>query len=666
MRRISWRRLLIVVAVVVPLAAGAFLLWSKTRDLSRYQARLVEHVRQVTGRELKARVPLHVRYSREPALIAEDVTLSNAPWAQRPELARVARLTMFLDPTSLFLGEAKVGRLLMEGADIIIERNEAGDTNLEMLPPAEGSGPHAGENRTLKVRPNPAFPWINTIEVRASTLTILQGPGRPPVVLRIERGTMKSPAPNQPLQIEGRFGAPQAAMFELTGNAGSFDGWLRGLPGTIDVQGALGAGKIAIKGGIGVKGTNLAITSEGPDVAVFGPYFHLPVPSGGPYSVTAKASTVRANFKVEVPQLKVGESDLAGEVLFRVDRNGVPTAAINIDANKIDLAGLRAPPSEPKATPASPRLAPAINYKAEWLGRSALSLTARVGELTGLSGKLTNGSVTLNSSETRFALRAAASIGAGSAGFDLVYDPQGRFGQSTFTATVSKVPAQDLAALMGFDPGLKEGLADVDLRLRGAGRSTRDALNVASGSIDFAVAKGVWPHDGLAGWPVETQRLMGGNEAGVPFNCFAGRFEVSGGIANLRRLVVDTPRATWVGGGFLHLRSEGWETILVPEARDTAGTQLAIPLRLKGGTGKPVTGALEPTLSKLIIGAGVVPSLVGTYNQLARQPNTNGCAAMAPKVEGLRPGLRAQMPTPSADLRSTRRPAAPAQPKPAR
>src|SRR5262249_49295342 len=159
-----------------------------------------------------------------------------------------------------------------------------------------------------------------------------------PVVLQIVTGTLKSPAPNQPLQLDGRFGAPQAAMFELTGNAGTFDGWMRGLPGTIDVQGKLGEGKIAIKGGIGVKGTNLAITSEAPDVAVFGPYFHLPIPSGGPYSVTAKASTVRTNFKVEVPSLKVGESDLAGEVLFRVDRQGVPTASVNIDANKIDLA----------------------------------------------------------------------------------------------------------------------------------------------------------------------------------------------------------------------------------------------------------------------------------------------------------------------------------------
>jgi len=656
------------IAIVVPIAGGAYLVWSKTHDLSRYQARLEEQIRKVTGRELKARVPLHVRFSREPALIAEDVTLANAPWGSRPELARVAKLTMYLDPLSLFFGEAKVARLVLEGADVIVERNEAGDTNLEMLPPVEGSGPRPGENQSLRVKPNPAFPWISNIEVRNSVLTILEGPGRPPVQLEIASGTLKAPAPNKDLEIDVRLAAPQAAAMQLSGVAGSFDGWMRGLPGNIDVQGSFGGGKIAIKGSVGIKGTNVAITSEGPDVAVFGPYVHLPIPGGGPYSVNAKASTVRGNFKVEVPQLKVGDSELSGDVLLRIDRHGVPTATVNIDANKIDLAGLHAPPARagaPSASPAQPRIAPAIAYKADWLGRSALSVTARVGELTGLSSKLTNGTISLVSGETRFALRAAASIGAGSAGFDLIYDPQGRFGSSTLTATVSHVALQDLSALLDYDVGLKDGVADIDLRLRGAGRSSRDALNVASGAIDFAVGKGQWPQDGLAGWPAETQRLMGGGASGVPFNCFAGRFEVSGGVANLRRLVVDTPRANWVGGGYLHLRSEGWETILVPEARDAAGAQLAVPLRLKGGTGQPTTGALEPALSRLIIGAGVVPSLVGTFNQLAKQqPTVNACASMAPKVEALRPGLRAQMPTPAAELRGGRRPATPPKHRP--
>jgi AsmA family protein len=131
----------------------------------------------------------------------------------------------------------------------------------------------------------------------------------------------------------------------------------------------------------------------------------------------------------------------------------------------------------------------------------------------------------------------------------------------------------------------------------------------------------------------------------------AGRFEVSGGVANLRRLIVDTPRMVAVGGGYLALRAESWEFILAPEARDNQNAALASPLRLKGGTNRATEGTLEPGLSKLIVGGGVVPSLVAQVTQAGRQPGANACAVVAPRIDGLRPGLRAQLPTPSADVR---------------
>lgn len=657
--RIPWRRLLWIVGVAIPIVVIGAVVWSSTRDLSRYQAKLADQIRRVTGRELVTRVPLSIRLGSEPALVAEGLTLTNAPWASRPELARVRRVTMFLDPIALLLGEAKVGRMVLEGADIQVERNEAGDTNLEMLPPPQGSGPHARENRSLRQKPDPAFPWIGTIEVRDSVLTVLQGPGRAPVAVEVARATLKSSAPNQTLAAELKMAAPQAAAFDLTGTIGSFDGWLRGLPGNIDLQGGFGGGRIAIKGSVGVKGTALQVTAEGPDVAAFAPYVHLPLPSGGPYALSAKAGTLRTNFKVDLLSLKVGESELTGEALFRTDRQGVPNVTINVDAAKLDMAWFRsgrsAASSEPPP-PAQRRFLPAEPFAASWLGRSTISVTARVGELSGLSSKLQNGSVTLTASDKRFTLRAAASMGQGSAGFDLIYDPAGRYGQATLTGTASRVPLEDLAALLGLKLGLKESVADIDLRLRGSGRNARDALNGASGTVEVSIAKGVWPADALGGWPAETQRLLAAGEDGAAFNCLAGRFEVSGGIGNLRRLVVDTPRATLIGGGYLQLRNESWEFILVPEARDARNVPLTSPVRLKGGMGQTTSGGLEPGLSKLLVGGGPVPSLVGTYNQIARQAGVNACTAMLPRVEGLRPGLRAQLPVPPAATRTPRRP----------
>lgn len=655
--RIPWKRVAVITAVAVPIVAVVGVVWAATRDLSRYQARMTEQVRKVTGRELAARVPLSVKLGSEPAMVAEGVTLSNAAWGSRPELARVRRMTLFLDPFSLLLGEVRIGRILLEGADILVERNDVGDSNLEMLPPPDGSGPHPAENRSLKLRTAAAFPWINNIEVRDSVLTVSEGAGRPPVVLEIPSATFKSPAPNQTLQVEGRFGVAQGVPMELTGTAGSFNGWMAGLPGNIDLQGGFDGGRVSIKGSINAKGTSLQVNSEGPDVSVLGPYVRLPVPAGGPYVMNSKASTQRNGFKVEVTSLKVGSSEAAGEALFRVDRKGHPTIIVNADITRLDVSELKAPPAgAAPAAPATapmqqPRLIPALPFSASWLGRSTLAVTVRLGEVVGLGAKMQNASVTLASGETRFTFRAAATVGGGSAGVDLVYDPAGRIGQTTLTATANRVSLGELSTLLGLDLGLRDGVADIDLRLRGGGRTTRDALNTANGSIDVAMGKGLWPQSQLANWPPETQRLLGGTDAGVPFNCIAGRFEVSSGVANLRRLVVDTPRGVLIGGGYFHLRTDGWEFILAPEARDPHNAALAVPMRIKGGTGKATASAVDPNLSKLLVGGGPIPSLVAQVAQAGRQAGANACAVLAPRVEALRPGLRAQMPAPTSDVR---------------
>lgn len=644
-----------IAAAAVPIAAIGGVAWIATRDLSRYQAKLTDQIRKVTGRELAARVPLSIKLGSEPAMVAEGVTLSNASWGSRPDLARVQRVTLYLDPFSLLLGEIKIGRVVLEGADILVERNDVGDTNLEMLPPPDGSGPHPGENRSLRMRTAPIFPWINLVDVKDSVLTISDGGGRPPVVVEIAKATFKAPAPNQTLQIEGRFAAPQAVPLELTGNAGSFDGWMRGLPGNIDLQGEFGGGKIAIKGGVGVKGTTLQVTADGPDVSVLGPYVRLPVPAGGPYSLNAKGSTQRNGFKVEVPALKVGSSELSGEALFRVDRKGTATIAVNADISRLDVSELRAPPSaapaQPATSPAQQRLVPAMPFSASWLGRSALSVSVRLGEVVGLGAKMQNASVTLSSGEQRFTFRAAGSVGGGSAGIDLIYDPTGRLGQTMLTATANRVSLGELSTLLGLDLGLRDAVADIDLRLRGSGRTTRDALNSASGAVDIGIAKGVWPNSQLVNWPAETQRLLGASDAGVPFNCIAGRFEVSSGVANLRRIVVDTPRAVLIGGGFVHMRTEGWEFIVAPEARDAHGAALASPMRIKGGAGRQTASALDPNLSKLLVGGGPIPSLVAQITQAGRQAGANACTVVASRIEALRPGLRAQLPVPAVDVR---------------
>ena len=110
----------------------------------------------------------------------------------------------------------------------------------------------------------------------------------------------------------------------------------------------------------------------------------------------------------------------------------------------------------------------------------------------------------------------------------------------------------------------------------------------------------------------------------------------------------------WWAAATSHLRTEGWEFILAPEARDNQNVALASPLRLKGGSGRPASAALEPNLCQAADrGSRRRPEPDGA-DQPGGPPDRRQSPAptVAPRVEALRPGLRAQMPVPSADLRA--------------
>ncbi len=206
--RVPWKRLTWILAAAVPVAAVAGIIWVGTRDLSRFQSRMTEQVRKVTGRELAARVPLSIRLGTEPAMVAEGVTLTSASWASRPELARVRKLTLFLDPASLFLGEVKIGRVLLEGADILVEAQRRGRHQPRHAAAARRLGPASRREPLAPAAHGAGLPLDQHDRGARSVLTIAEQ-GRPPVVLEIPAATFKSQAANQPLQLDGKFAAPR-------------------------------------------------------------------------------------------------------------------------------------------------------------------------------------------------------------------------------------------------------------------------------------------------------------------------------------------------------------------------------------------------------------------------------------------------------------------------
>ena len=673
------RRWLIIAGAVLLIAlltpAGLYV-WASTRDLSRYHGQIIDQIRRATGRELAIKGQLRINFTFSPSAVAENVTLSNMEGGTRPEMARIARLILHLDPISLLLGEMRIGRVEVIGADILIERDANGRANLDMTPPVEGSGPHPSEHRSLRSKSIATLPWINRIEARNSTLTLRETADRQTLVVAIERFVGAASASNTAFTIEFAGKINGSEPMTLSGRAGTFDGWMRGLPGELKLEGKFGTGALSISGSATSKAVGVAGSLEARSLASLTPLLGFPFPETAPVALTFKLSNPRAVTKVEIVELRIGSSTVKGDLTLRQDRQNRPVLALNLSADKVELADLRGRPPQPliaapgispivppgttvaPAPSADQRVIPADPYPLEMIRRWNATVSIKVTELGGMSVKVQDLSLALALSNGKLTFRPAATIGGGQAGFDLQIDVTPNNPVTTIAASTSRVPLNELLTLLGLGAGgFGELATDIDLRLRGTGRSLRDAMGVATGSVDFAASRGVVMPDALTFFSGEWKKLLAfGERDSGRINCFGGRIDINNGIVNMRRFALDAPRFTAVGGGYLHLRNEQLEVVLWPEPREAALMQIAVPLRIKGNLSR-TSGETDLGANKLPPGVpplARIPSLTAAITAAGRLPAgaaagsapPNACARVAAQIEGLRPLMRLQLPQP--------------------
>jgi len=120
--------------LVVGVAATAVILY--TTDVNQYRGVLADQVKAATGRELLVGGDLHLEISLNPAIAMHDVSLSNAPWGSRPQMATFRLLEAKVDVLALLSGEIKVDRIVISGGDILLETNKQGEANWDLGGPS--------------------------------------------------------------------------------------------------------------------------------------------------------------------------------------------------------------------------------------------------------------------------------------------------------------------------------------------------------------------------------------------------------------------------------------------------------------------------------------------------------------------------------------------------
>ncbi|WP_178130378.1 AsmA family protein [Reyranella sp. CPCC 100927] len=639
--------LMSVLAVMVVVPAGLYL-WASTRDLSRYQNQIAEQVRKATGRELAVKGGLRINFSLSPSAVAEDVVLTDAAGGSRPEMARIKRVVLHLDPLSLLLlGEIRIGRLQIFGADVSIERDGRGNL-------AKGS----------PVDVTPQLPWVNRIEVEGSTLTLKETIERPAVVVAIDRFAGEAAQPTTPIvgEFVGRINAGEALALNLK-KAGTLDGWLKGVAGDIEMQGTLGGLPVSITGQVAAQQLEIGAQVQGRSLVSLGHLLNVPLPETAPYAMKLTLTHLQTGLKLDITELKVGGSVLRGDMVLRTTGTDKPVITANLAADRFDLADLkpRPPTPVPASRPAASddRVISGDPYPIEAIKRWNGSVSLRVAEVVGAAAKIQDLSVSLALNDGTLTVRPTATIGSGQLGVEAQIDASGAEPVLSLGATASKVPLEDLMMLLGVSAGVKGAAIDMELKLRGAGRSLRESLGLAAGNLDFVIGSAQVTRDVAHLLTPEWIRMLGLGDRPAALNCAAGKVEFGGrpegerGAANIRKVVLDAPRFTAIGGGYVHLRNEQLGLLLWPEPRDLSLMGTAVPLRLKGSL---VQATAESDPAAAPSAGGVVPgttvasltAAITLAGRAASAGSLNACGIVLGRLESLRPNLRAQLPQPPA------------------
>lgn len=248
-----------------------------------------------------------------------------------------------------------------------------------------------------------------------------------------------------------------------------------------------------------------------------------------------------------------------------------------------------------------------------WLLLDAVDavVTARIGRLLGLGPVLRDASLTLVAGQGRLRLKpATARVSGGRLDVDIAVTRQGAGGALTADLTLVDGRLGVLTRELTGAASLT-GAYRLIARLRGRGNSLGAIMAKADGVGTLIGGRGKLHH---ALFSFLSADVVGAVTPWVPVQaptnvlCTVARFDVRGGVARSRVLVLDTDRATIIGDGVVDLRNETLNILFDPTTKDPSLLSVAalVPVRVSGAlrhpTAAPAVGAAVGETARAVIG----------------------------------------------------------------
>lgn len=597
------KRGLLVLAVVAGLLLAAAIAFKRALEIDQYREELSRFVAARTGRSFSIDGNIGFRFVPVPTLWFERVRLGNPGWAQTENLISIERLAAVLAPGALLQARLQVKRLHLQGVELELETR--GDGRGNWLP------------ETAPVTAPVTAGWVPDYDLEAvqvSRMTMrLRAHDDTARQLDVQTLTL-SPRDAEPI-LDIELGARlDGSALSARGSMSRFRDLIDDAPSMLSLDGRLGELEFTFTGRTQQPSAalvdNLEFEVTAPGFAALGAPFALALPGAKPVELAGSLVREEDRYRIEPLVVRVGTSELHSSLVveqadarWRIDGR--------IAANRLDSADFLMPATR---RPDDGRVFPDTELPFAWLSRadaalalSADTLSTPVAVFEEFSSRIeiVDGNATIGPATARLA----------GGGLRLRLDIRDASVNPGITTEVSLSGARlDQLPKIAARKTASGGTLDLAVNIAGHGRSVRDIMGYANGTIavDIAAAKFHNKAVNLAEadllWSFVTRlNPFATRESSSEVECVAVRFPLRDGIAeNPAGIGILTRKLGILGGGKLNFATERIDLGARPKPREGLGLSvsgLVDFLRLGGTLKNP--RALADTAGVATAGAKV-------------------------------------------------------------
>lgn len=245
-------------------------------DVNAFRTEIAAAIEAETGRKIVFGGDIALSLGRTTALTVHDVRLANVAGGSGPDMLRVAKASAEVAVLPLWRGEIVIQRLVLHGADILIDIDRQGRTNFDFLAAGSASAlkAPAGGGEFLLQR-------IGDVDIRNSKVTIRDARDGQTQRLSLRRLRLRDASSENRVRIaaKGRLDIDGVALpFDLEGRVGRIAALVaRDKPYPVDMRGTVGGVTVAAAGTVAdpfaVAGLALRVDLSADDLKPFEPLF---------------------------------------------------------------------------------------------------------------------------------------------------------------------------------------------------------------------------------------------------------------------------------------------------------------------------------------------------------------------------------------------------------